>query len=199
MPSEYVRVHWLLHQHRNLHGLSDLSDAPTGVQALRVSTMTRLSLDGRPHATRAWPILLALGALGSACGGSVGVGEADSGAPDSVADTLSPAFAGSDSASTATVDAAPDAALDAASEACTPMFPTGSSEGPLGSPISCSSASGETCGTTNYQFSCDCPTGSCVCFGPSTHVVAYDGCPACPGFLPGPPANDIFRLCGFPE
>ncbi len=86
-------------------------------------------------------------------------------------------------------DAMPEAAVDAA---CALMLPTS-----YGSPGNCSTILGETCGTTSYQVSCDCPKGICTCFGPTTHVVAYDSCPSCP-LLSGPTVNAVFRLCGFP-
>jgi len=61
---------------------------------------------------------------------------------------------------------------------------------------SCQNTSTETCGGVNYQVNCSCPEGSCVCFGPTTHVVSYPGCPYCPGV--GAPISDVFSLCGFP-
>lgn len=58
----------------------------------------------------------------------------------------------------------------------------------------CEQSWGETCNGVNYQVDCSCPRGSCVCFGPTTHVVAYSGCPTCPGAGSG----SVFALCGFP-
>jgi hypothetical protein len=65
----------------------------------------------------------------------------------------------------------------------------------------CEESWGEMCGSTNYQIDCTCPRGSCTCFGPTTHVVQYPGCPSCPSIPParGPGAvAEVFALCGFP-
>jgi hypothetical protein len=66
---------------------------------------------------------------------------------------------------------------------------------------SCEQSFGEFCGSTNYQVDCACPHGSCVCYGPTTHVVTYPGCPSCPSVQPavGPGSiAEVFALCGFP-
>jgi hypothetical protein len=91
--------------------------------------------------------------------------------------------------------------LDAASTACT-HWGGASSDGDG----RCGVAFGELCGDINYQVSCQCPRGSCVCFGPTTHVVNYAFCPSCG--LPPPGANippnvgqmrdQVLALCGFP-
>jgi hypothetical protein len=93
--------------------------------------------------------------------------------------------------------------LDAASTACT-HWGGASSDGDG----RCGVAFGELCGDINYQASCQCPRGSCVCFGPTTHVVSYAFCPSCGIPVPGgpnrPPSLDPMRdqvlaLCGFPH
>lgn len=134
-------------------------------------------------------VLLTLSMFSVACGGSVAAVETDGGAANSVVGTSSGPG----------MDAASEAAPDGAPEACTPIPPTGTSMGPLGSPSSCSSVFGKTCGTTTYQVSCDCPKGICVCFGATTTSVTYNGCPGCPGVANGPGVDEILRLCGFPE
>jgi hypothetical protein len=80
----------------------------------------------------------------------------------------------------------------AASDATTPAGGGGSVSGG-----GCSSSAGETSDGTDYEVSCSCPEGVCVCFGPTTHVVKYAGCPYCPGGGSTPVA-EIFALCGFP-
>jgi hypothetical protein len=70
----------------------------------------------------------------------------------------------------------------------------------------CTNTWTETCGATLYQVSCSCPEGDCVCFGPTTHLVSYPGCPHCPepaidGFMPSGGSTtvaEVFVLCGFP-
>jgi hypothetical protein len=56
------------------------------------------------------------------------------------------------------------------------------------------------CGDTTYQVACACPRGSCVCFGPTTTIVAYPGCPVCPDLGPGSSTRlaEAFSRCGFP-
>jgi hypothetical protein len=64
----------------------------------------------------------------------------------------------------------------------------------------CNNTWTETCGGTLYQVSCSCPEGDCVCFGPTTHVVRYPGCPYCPNMpsVGSISVTDAFALCGFP-
>jgi hypothetical protein len=50
----------------------------------------------------------------------------------------------------------------------------------------------EVCDGVDFQVSCDCPSGNCVCFGPSTHVVNNATCAGCPD------VRAAFALCGFP-
>jgi len=67
---------------------------------------------------------------------------------------------------------------------------------------SCMSQVEETCAGTNYQVVCSCPQGTCVCFGSSTKIVAFMGCPYCPMSSVGPGSlnlQDLFGLCGFPN
>jgi hypothetical protein len=91
---------------------------------------------------------------------------------------------------------------------CTPMNVGGAG----GGQGECTSMFGETCGGIDYQATCACPQGTCACFGPSTHVISFKGCPACPGALPNPPGtigglttkgaltmDQVFALCGFPH
>jgi hypothetical protein len=68
----------------------------------------------------------------------------------------------------------------------------GGAAGPLNG--ECSVTFGELCGSTSYQVTCGCPDGYCVCFGPTTHVVRFSGCPYCPGL-----STQAYVLCGFPE
>lgn len=156
-------------------------------------------------------LLLGLTAMGFVwgCGGHVTAEDRDGGALQDAAESVGfsdaarsgeTVVSGSpDSAPTGptpTVDAASPTARDGASAACTQMGGAGGS----GVPGECSSTFGEMCGGTSYQVSCTCPRGTCVCFGLSTTVVSFTGCPSsCPGFSPGPTTDDIFALCGFPH
>jgi hypothetical protein len=90
----------------------------------------------------------------------------------------------------ATAEASPPAG-DGASAACTP---TGGGGG-FGNG-ECEQDWGKMCGGTNYQVDCACPRGSCVCFGSTTFVIPYAGCPSCPSATAS--ENAIFALCGFP-
>ena len=95
------------------------------------------------------------------------------------------------------VDAAPASTSDDGSAACVTMG--GSAGGGNGS---CTSTLGETCGGTNYQVVCACPQGSCACFGPSSHVISFAGCPYCPSPGGGPgnvSSDELFTRCGFPH
>jgi hypothetical protein len=60
----------------------------------------------------------------------------------------------------------------------------------------CSVMFSETCGGINFDVSCACPQGTCACFGPTTTVVPFSGCPVCPG--PNSQSS-VFALCGFPR
>jgi len=134
------------------------------------------------------------GGSGSSGGSSGSLGSSSGGSPSSSSGsaTTGPTF---------TVDAAAPAAGDAASTTCA-QEGGGSSGGGSSSEGGCSSMFQETCGNTIYQVSCACPRGSCVCFGPTTTVVSFTGCPSCPG-LPLTPNNltgaDALALCGFPH
>jgi hypothetical protein len=155
-------------------------------------------------------LVLGLAAIGvaSACGGQTET-KGDGGAQEDAAvsvgfsdaaqftETGSLVIGSPDSATTGpmpTVDAAPPTAGDGAPTACTPMGAAGG-----GGNGECTSSFGETCGGTNYQASCSCPRGSCVCFGLSTTVVSFTGCPSCPGLAPGSTTDDLLALCGFPH
>jgi hypothetical protein len=80
------------------------------------------------------------------------------------------------------------------STGCVPHGASGTGGAP------CTATTSETCGSTTYTVVCSCPDGSCACFGPTTHVVSFTGCPSCPGGV-GSPANPgaMFDLCGFPH
>lgn len=58
----------------------------------------------------------------------------------------------------------------------------------------CETFGQEICGgSTTYQVACACPEGTCACFGPSTTVVSFPGCPSCPSL------SQAFAACGFPQ
>jgi hypothetical protein len=69
---------------------------------------------------------------------------------------------------------------------------------------SCMTSYSEMCGATYFQVVCSCPQATCVCFGPTTHVVSYMFCPSCNL----PPSADVMTAqtatakvlaaCGFP-
>jgi hypothetical protein len=65
----------------------------------------------------------------------------------------------------------------------------------------CTSTMEETYEGTDYEVTCSCPEGACVCFGPTTHIVTYAGCPYCPDPtpVPLPGSTSAFSLCGFPQ
>lgn len=85
------------------------------------------------------------------------------------------------------------------SSACTPSTGGGLNAGG----DQCTGTFQGTCGGTMYQATCACPQGTCACFGPSNHVVAFAGCPLCPtetvtdaGVVTrGISASDVFALC----
>jgi hypothetical protein len=62
----------------------------------------------------------------------------------------------------------------------------------------CSSTLNETYDGSSYQIICSCPDAKCACFGPTSQVIPYSGCPRCP-FWGGPPADDLLAQCGFPH
>jgi hypothetical protein len=162
--------------------------------------------------------------IGSACGGRAPLqtGYFDGGVPEDAAmtvqfsdtDRLAPpaslAGGSGDSAISPpmqTVDAMPPMqtvdAADAMAAEAGPVLCKRSGGGAVGT-AACTVTYGEICGETNYQISCSCPRGSCVCFGPTTHVVDYMECPSC-GFGPNrDPAtrqaitDRVFAACGFP-
>jgi hypothetical protein len=51
----------------------------------------------------------------------------------------------------------------------------------------------QTCGGQSFQVSCACPQANCACFGTSTTIVSFAGCPVCPS------PSQALRLCGFPQ
>jgi hypothetical protein len=67
----------------------------------------------------------------------------------------------------------------------------------------CYSQTTEVCEGIRYQVHCSCPQANCVCFGPSTKIVAFPDCPYCPGEAPFGPGKiqpaDLFTMCGFPR
>jgi hypothetical protein len=121
------------------------------------------------HSKRTWPLGLAVIAAGWACGS-----RSELFVPEKL-------------------DAVPEASLtDAplvveASTACTP-----NGRGGGGGHGDCMTWLDETCDGVDYQVSCDCPSGNCVCFGPSTHVISNPSCTGCPNVI------EAFALCGFP-
>jgi hypothetical protein len=93
--------------------------------------------------------------------------------------------------------------LDDAGEQCVFTYNPGA-----WSSASCTVELTETCGSTTYYATCRCPQGTCGCFGPTSGVASFTGCPACPGETTsdagGPSSNgisprDAFALCGFPH
>jgi hypothetical protein len=67
---------------------------------------------------------------------------------------------------------------------------------------SCTAETSEACGGVSYQVVCSCPQAACVCFGASTTIVSFPGCPFCPTAGPGPGSytlRDALALCGFPH
>jgi hypothetical protein len=158
-------------------------------------------MHAKSESTRSLPLALAAIGFAFGCGGQT-VGEHDGGSQQDAAESVgvldaagsAETVAGGSPDSAPTVDAAPSTAHDAAS---TPCNQTGGGGG--GGNGTCTSTFGETCGGTNYQVSCSCPRGSCVCFGQSTTVVNFTGCPSCPGLGSSFATDDIFALCGFPR
>lgn len=93
----------------------------------------------------------------------------------------------------------PDAGIGADGGNCAPVGGGGS----FGNG-QCSSTLSETCNGTNYQIICSCPDAKCACFGPTSQIVAYSGCPYCPSpggpvGPSGPPPSDLLAQCGFPH
>ena len=86
---------------------------------------------------------------------------------------------------------ATDAAAASDSDASTP----GGSSSSFGNG-ECEATSTETSDNIDYIASCSCPEAACVCFGPTTHVVKYEGCPLCPTL--SAEVQNVFALCGFP-
>lgn len=180
--------------------LPELPDGRAGVHALRVSPPIDPPAETPMRSKSNRRLLVRLAAVGFVwgCGGQTET-KGDGGAQqDGPAPTSSVLSGSPDSATTgpmSTANAAPPTAGDGASTACTPMGAGGG-----GGNGSCTSTFGEMCGGTSYQVSCECPRGSCVCFGTSTTVVPFSGCPSCPG-LPniGPTTDDLLALCGFPH
>jgi hypothetical protein len=129
--------------------------------------------------------------------GDVGDAEAPDGPPDTAIAEDDGSAMSADSNPGSRIDGATAPAAGDASAACM-MVGGGGSFGAGG----CEGSSGEMCGSTNYQIDCSCPRGSCICFGPTTHVVPYAGCPLCPGEpLAGQDTGMLaqaFALCGFP-
>jgi hypothetical protein len=74
----------------------------------------------------------------------------------------------------------PDTGVGADGGNCTPVGGGGS----FGNG-QCSSTLNKTCNGTNYQIICSCPDAKCACFGPTSQIIAYSGCPYCPS-LGGP-------------
>jgi hypothetical protein len=136
------------------------------------------------------------------CGGQGGA--ADAGVLDDAAELhgfsdTSPAEDGSSGESPDTATTGPTTVETAADGSSTTCIQFGTAGG--GGGAECVSTSQETCGDTIYQASCKCPRASCVCFGQTTTVVSFTGCPACPGLSgdAGVTTDDIFALCGFPH
>jgi hypothetical protein len=105
---------------------------------------------------------------------------------------------GSDPASTSEAGPGQDGAdpfttvgptFSAGSITCTPS----SGLDGLNSAGECEYSVQETCGDVSYEVACACPQETCVCFGSSTSVVPFDGCPVCPT------TEYAFGLCAFPH
>ena len=102
-------------------------------------------------------------------------------------------FAGGDCGCGMTADAGPDASPGCVETGGGGSFGSGG----------CNVTLSETCGGASYTAVCSCPRGSCVCFGDTTTVIQFNGCPYCPGdpiTSQGTPTNaDIYAACGFPN
>jgi hypothetical protein len=84
---------------------------------------------------------------------------------------------------------------DAASSSCKPTLNGATSGGQQ-----CHSDLTWSCGGAQHEVICGCPQGTCVCFGNSSKVIPYKGCPYCPLGPGGPGAttpDDLFAQCGF--
>jgi hypothetical protein len=59
-----------------------------------------------------------------------------------------------------------------------------------------------TCAGQYYEVDCDCPVGECVCFGATTHVVAFPWCSevttSCSATSALQLRGQVFSLCDFP-
>lgn len=167
------------------------------------------------------PIVGALGATAvAACGSRSGLDVAYP-EPTGNADATAEDGASTDSQPASGLPSASDADDEGCSASgCQERAPAQSDSGPpatcvgsggggggeLGPMPSCTYSWAETCGEALYQVSCSCPEGDCVCFGPTTHIVSFPGCPHCPepalgGIMPSDGATtvaDVFARCGFP-
>lgn len=146
------------------------------------------------------------GSSGGAAGGSSSGGPSTGGSsgqtsPPSGGST--PGFVGADagSAPSTIVDGAAPRTRDAAPGRCAmggPGVGGGGGGGGSGGPGSCQVFAQETCAGISYQVTCTCPQATCACFGSSTSVVPFTGCPTCsPMSAMSAPA--LFALCGFPQ
>jgi hypothetical protein len=223
VPPRYLRVFRRVDPGGQFSRLPLLPRPGTRVPALWVPFRQEPDVMNR-HAA----LLMGLAAIGigSACGArsvKIEPGEIDGGAQEDAAtsvgasDSAQPAppasaLGGSgDGAITPPMNTGDAILPDQMVDATLPMGTDAGSEncmrwggGGGGSAQSCTTEYGETCGTTNYQVVCSCPQATCVCFGPTTHVVTFMGCPSC-GFPP--PADrmtaqamtaQVLSACGFP-
>lgn len=151
---------------------------PSGVRALRLPVLGELvkSTPSGARFPRTSPFgLVAIGSL-VACGARTGLDILDDVPEASLTDSVQPF-----------VDAPLITEPVEASTACTPNGGGGG-----GGNGDCMTWLDETCDGIDFQVSCDCPTGNCVCFGPSTKVVQLPSCTGCPN------VTEAFALCGFP-
>ena len=58
---------------------------------------------------------------------------------------------------------------------------------------SCETTAEGTCSGISYKVTCACPQATCACFGATTTLVPFSGCPGCPSF------SQAFNICGFPH
>jgi hypothetical protein len=183
--------------------------------ALRVSMMVLGALDARACTPRPrvlpqgllWLALLSCGArsqpliddgAGATSGGAFAQDGASPEASSVAPGTTSAPGAQPPIGTSSPPASAPDGSTSVAQDASATCISAGGGGGSGAG--SCDAEWSVKCGATSYQVDCACPRGSCVCFGPTTTIVAYPGCPICPDLGPGFSMGlaEVFSRCGFP-